>query len=155
MDAPHGQEQPGKGDHGGDGGRVRVEVGTSAPRPSRSGSDLILSHSTKVADSTASGELTGKSEGSSEAECGEAAIATSCDGSPVVWRFQSTEDRRPPGVVEAIGRADGGERKRFLEGLLLDDDGLTGVREPAVKPVPGDGGEVALRPEGSGEAVLV
>lgn len=155
MDAPHGRERLEKGGRGRDGGRVRVEAGISAPRPSRSGSDLVLSHSTKITDSTENLGLAGNSEVSSEAECGPVVIATSRDGSRVVWRLQSTEEGWTPGVVEAIGRADGGARKRFLERLLSDDDGLTGVRELVVKPVPSDGGEAALRHGGEGEAVLV
>ena len=155
MDAPHGRERPEKRGSGKNGGRLRVEAGMSAPRPSRSGSDLAFSHSTKIAGPTENSGLAGNSEFSSEAECGPAVIETFRDGSRVVWRLQSTEQLRPPGVVEAIGRADGGERKRFLERLLLDDDGLTGVRELAVKPVPGDSAGVALRPEGVGEAALV
>ncbi len=155
MDTPHGRERPEKRDHGGDGGRARVEASISAPRRSRSGSDPVLSHSTKIADSTVSGDLAGNSECSSEAECCAVAIATSRDGSRVIWRLQSSGERRPPAVVEAIGRDDGGERKRFFERLLLDDDGFAGVRELAVKPVLGGGGGVALRPEEEGEAVLV
>ncbi len=155
MDAPHGRERPEKTGRGRNGGRVRVEAGSSAPRPSRSGSDPVLSHSTKIADSTENLGPAGNSEFSSEAGCGPSVIAASRDGSRVVWRLQSTEERRTPRVVEAIGRADGGARKRFLERLLSDDDGLTGVRELAVKPVPSDGGQAALRYGGEGEVVLV